>query len=120
MSYICSLKVLHASLRSICCLTIIDINRNFVNNTDLNEENSLTHLIEYLDPIDEGEVNPIHHSNYYSNEEFKEAHKQTDVKLSILNLNCQCINSKFDQIKLFLEGIDNNSMPDNGQIMKLK
>ena len=87
------------------------VNRNFVNNTDLNEENSLTHLIEYLDPIDEGEINPIHHSNYYNNEEFKEAHKQTDVKLSILNLNCQCINSKFDKIKLFPEGIDNNSKP---------
>ena len=41
----------------------------------------------------------------------EEAHKQIDVKLSILNLNCQCINSKFDKIKLFLEGIINNSMP---------
>ena len=82
---------------------MIDSNRNFVNNTDLNEVNSLTHLIEYLDPIDEGEVNPIHHSNYYNNEEFMEAHKQIDVKLSILNLNCQCVNSKFDKIKLFLE-----------------
>ena len=55
---------------------MIDSNRNFVNNTDLNEVNSLTHLIEYLDPIDEGEVNPIHHSNYYNNEEFIEAHKR--------------------------------------------
>ena len=90
---------------------MIDSNRNFVNNTDLNEVNSLTHLIEYLDPIDEGEVNPIHHSNYYNNKEFMEAHKQIDVKLSILNLNCQCVNSKFDKIKLFLEGINNNSMP---------
>ena len=89
---------------------MIDINRNFLNNTDLNEENSITHQIEYLDPIDEGEVNPIHHSNYYNNEKFKKS-AQTDMKLSILNLNCQCINSKFDQIKLFLEGIDNNSMP---------
>ena len=71
---------------------MIDSNRNFVNNTDLNEVNSLTHLIEYLDPIDEGEVSPIHHSNYYNNEEFMEAHKQIDVKLSILNLNCQCVN----------------------------
>ena len=90
---------------------MIDINRNFVNNTDLNEVNSLTHLIEYLDPIDEGEVNPIHHSNYYNNEEFMQAHKQIDVKLSILNLKCPCVNSKFDKIKLFLEGINNNSMP---------
>ena len=29
-----------------------------------------------------------------------EAHKHIDVKLSILNLNCQCVNSKFDKIKL--------------------
>ena len=90
---------------------MIDVNRSFVNNTDLNEENSLAHLIEKLDPINEGEVNPIQHSNYYSNEEFMGAHSQIDGKLSILNLNCQCINSKFDKIKLFLEGINNNSMP---------
>ena len=89
---------------------MIDVNRNFVNNTDLNEENSLTHLIEQLDPIHEGEVNPIQHSNYYNNEEFMGAHRQIDGKLSILNLNCQCINSKFDKIKLFLEGFNNNSM----------
>ena len=90
---------------------MIDVNRSFVNNTDLNEENSLAHLIEKLDPINEGEVNPIQHSNYYSNEEVMGAHMQIDGKLSILNLNCQCINSKFDKIKLFLERINNNSMP---------
>ena len=39
------------------------------------------------------------------------AHRQIDGKLSILNFNCQCINSKFDKIKIFLEGINNNSMP---------
>ena len=38
------------------------------------------------------------------------AHRQIDGKLSILNLNCQCINSKSDK-KLFMEGINNNSMP---------
>ena len=89
--------------------TMIDVNRSFVNNTDLNEENSLAHFIEKLDPINEGEVNPIQHSNYYSNEEVMGA--QINGKLSILNLNCQCINSKFDKIKLFQEGINNNSMP---------
>ena len=40
------------------------------------------------------------------------AHRQIDGKLSILNLNCQCINSKSDK-KLFLEGINNNSMPSS-------
>ena len=64
-----------------------------------------------MDPINEGEVNPIQHSNYHSNEEFMGAHRQIDGKLSILNLNCQCIISKFDKIKLVLEGINNNSMP---------
>ena len=93
------------------CLTMIDVNRSCVNNTDLNEENSLAHLIEKLDPINEREVNPIQHSNYYSNEEFMGPHRQIDGKLSILKLNCQCINSKFDKIKLFLEGINNNAMP---------
>ena len=88
---------------------MIDVNRNFVNNTDLNEENSLTHLIEQLDTIHEGEVNPIQH--YYNNKEFMGAHRHFDGKLRILNLNCQCINSKFDKIKLFLEGINNNLMP---------
>ena len=87
---------------------MIDVNRNF---TDLNEENSLTHLIEQLDPIHEGEVNLIQHSIYYNNEEFMGAHKQFDGKLSILNLNCQCINRNFVKIKLFLEGINNNLMP---------
>ena len=77
---------------------MLDVNRCFVNNTDLNEDNSLTHLIEKLYPINEGEVNPIQHSNYYSNEEFMGAHRQIDEKLSILNLNCQCINSKFDKL----------------------
>ena len=51
---------------------MIEVNRNFVNNTDLNEENSLTlfslfncfNVIEQLGPIHEGEVNPIQHSNY--------------------------------------------------------
>ena len=69
---------------------MIDSNRNFVNNTDLNEVDSLTHLIEYLDPIDEGEVNSIHHSNYYNNEEFMEAHKQIDVKLNIKFVLSMC------------------------------
>ena len=89
---------------------MIDVNKSFLNNTDLNEENSLTHLIDQLDPINESEVNPIQHSNYYSNEEFIGAHRQIDGKLSIFNLNCQCINSKFDKIKLFLEGTNNNSI----------
>ena len=90
---------------------MINTNRNFVNNMDLNEGNSLPHLIEQMDPNCEGELNPIEHSNYFGNEEFMKSHHQINGKLSILNLNCQCINSKFDKIKLFLACINNNDMP---------
>ena len=72
---------------------------------DPNEGNSLSHLIEQMDPNCEGELNPIEH------EEFMKSHHQINGKLSILNLNCQCINSKFDKIKLFLACINNNDMP---------
>ena len=53
---------------------MINTNRNFVNNIDLNEGNSLPHLIEQMDPYCEGELNPIEHSNYFSNEEFMKTH----------------------------------------------
>ena len=53
--------------------------------------------------------NDIEHSNYFGNNEFMNAHHQINGKLSILNLNCQCINSKFDKIRLFLECINNNN-----------
>ena len=90
---------------------MINTNRNFVNNIDLNEGNLLPHLIEQMDPNCEGELNPIDYSNYFGNEEFMRAHLQINGKLSILNLNCQCINSKFDKIKLFLEYFNNNAVP---------
>ena len=32
---------------------MIDVNRNFVNNTDLNEDNSLTHQIKKMDPMND-------------------------------------------------------------------
>ena len=65
---------------------MINTNRNFVNNNGLNEENSLPHLIEQMDPNCEGELNPFEHSSYFSNEEFIKTHLQTNGKLSILNL----------------------------------
>ena len=70
---------------------MINPNRNFVNNMDLNEGNSLPHLIEQIYPNCEGELNPVEHSNYFGNEEFMKSHPQINGKLSILNLNCQCI-----------------------------
>ena len=56
---------------------MINTNRNFVNNMDLNKGSSLAHLIEQMDPNSancEGELNPIEHSNYCGNEEFMKSH----------------------------------------------
>ena len=78
-----------------------------------NEENPLPHLIKQMDPNCEGELNSIEHSNYFGNKEFLKAHHQINGKISILNLNCKCIKSNFDKIKLFLEYINNNDMPVN-------
>ena len=36
--------------------------RNFINNHDLNEQNSFTHLLESINPESVEEVNPINHS----------------------------------------------------------
>ena len=52
---------------------MIDINKSFVT----------AHLIGHLDPMKEGEVNPIQHSNYYNNEEFMKTHTQIHRKLCI-------------------------------------
>jgi len=35
------------------------------------------------------------------------------VPLKILDLNCQCLNAKFSELSLFIEGVfDNNARPD--------
>ena len=86
-------------------------NRNFINNVDLDEQNSFPHLLETMNPESEEEANLIEHYEYFNNDELQATFRTNSQKLSILNLNCQSINAKFDKIKLFLECIDNNSNP---------
>ena len=86
-------------------------NRNFINNVDLDEQNSFPHLLETMNPESEEEANLIEHSEYFNNDELQATFRTNSQKLSILNLNCQSINAKFDKLKLFLECIDNNSNP---------
>ena len=86
-------------------------NRNFINNVDLDEQNSFPHLLETMNPESEEEANLIEDSEYFNNDELQATFRTNSQKLSILNLNCQSINAKFYKIKLFLECIDNNSNP---------
>ena len=75
---------------------------SFMDNTGLDHLNSLTHLIDHIDPDNESEVSLLEHSRYYNDTDFFNKLNQSHYKLSILNLNSQSINAKFDQLKLFL------------------
>ena len=70
---------------------------SFMDNTGLDHLNSLTHLIDHIDPDNESEVNLLEHSRFYNDINFINTLKQSHHKLSILNLNSQNINAKFDQ-----------------------
>ena len=74
--------------------------------TGLNEENSLSHLINAMSPDSENESTLIEHSSYYGDAEFEHALQQYNSKISILSINCQSLNAKFDKLKLFLDDVN--------------
>ena len=78
----------------------------FIHNIGLNEENSLSHLLDHISPEIENETTLIEHSKYYNDVEFKNVLQNTNSKISMLSLNCQSINAKFDKIKLFLADVN--------------
>ena len=84
---------------------------SFIHNTGLNEKNSFSHLLDAIGPSIENESDLIEQSKYYDDHEFKSVLQKFNSKISILSLNCQSINAKFDKIKIFLDGInDMNSL----------
>ena len=61
---------------------------NFVmDNTGLDHLNSLTYLIDHIDPDNEREVSLLEHSRDYNDTDFISTLNQSHHKLSILNLN---------------------------------
>ena len=54
----------------------------------------------------ENEASLIEHSEYYNDVEFRNVLHNTNSKISILSLNSQSINAKFDQLKIFLDNIN--------------
>ena len=90
----------------------VNINRPFMNNTALNENNSFSNLIHHISPNIENEIYIINHSTYYNDDDFRDVLKNTKSELSILNLNCLNPNTRFDSLKLFLVFVDINSQID--------
>ena len=88
----------------------VNINRSFMNNTDLTEQTCLNKLLQNMSPELENETETIHHSMYYSDTDFRNVlHQQTKNDIIILNLNCLNLKTRFDKLKLFLADIDRNS-----------
>ena len=79
---------------------------SFIHNIGLNENNSLSHLLETISPDMKDESNIIEESKYYDDTDFKDALQQYNSKISILSLNFQSINAKYDKLKLFLDDVN--------------
>ena len=70
------------------------------------------HLIDSLNENVDEEISVIEHSKYYEDNEFIEIASATPRKLSIINLNCQSLNAKFDELQVFISNICSNSTID--------
>ena len=80
---------------------------SFLLNIGLTEENSLSHLLDQICPEIENETNLLKHSKYYNDVDFKSVlHNASSSKISMLSLNCQSINAKFDKLKIFLDDVN--------------
>ena len=55
---------------------------------------------------DSGLTDLIKHSKYFDDLEFRTILQNQNSKLSILGLNCQSINAKFDKLKMFIDYVN--------------
>ena len=79
--------------------------RNQFVDSDLSDRTSLIHLLDNNDTEDNNEAHTIKHSPYYSDSEFfKLLNKKGG--LSILSVNIQCFNAKFDDFQAFINRIN--------------
>ena len=79
---------------------------SFIHNIGLNEENSLSHLINAMSPDPENESTLIEHFRYYGDSELEHALQQYNSKISIFSIKCQSLNAKFYKFKLFLDHVN--------------
>ena len=75
--------------------------RNTFLDGDLSDRTSLIHLLDKNDSEDNNEAHVIKHSPYYGEKDFSKllVHK---AGFSILSLNIQSVNAKFDEFQLFV------------------
>ena len=79
----------------------------FINNTTFSTENSLTHLLDTDEPEDE--VANIKLSKYTDINTLSESLRSAKSSLSILSLNSQSLNAKFDDFQIAIEQLNRNN-----------
>lgn len=85
--------------------------RDYINNSNINETNSLIDLLQVIDPSADEEVNVLEHSLYYNDTQFCNIIERTTGTLRILNLNIGGMKSRFENFKIFMEAFNNNNLP---------
>ena len=79
------------------------VKRNqFIDDDNLSELSSLTHLLERNDNDDNEETPILKHSSFYTENQFIDIITR-DTGLSILDLNICNIFTKFEELKLFIQ-----------------
>ena len=73
----------------------VNIDRPFMNNTGLNKNNCFSNLIHHISPNIENEIDIINHSTYCNADDFRDVLKNNKNELSMLNLNCLNLNTRF-------------------------
>ena len=63
-------------------------------------------MLDKKSPEIENETALLEHSNYYNDADFKSVLHNANSKISMLSLNCQSINAKYDKLKLFLDDVN--------------
>ena len=82
------------------------VKRNqFIDDDNLSELSSLTHLLERNDNDDNEETSILKHSPFYTENQFIDIITR-DTGLSILDLNICNIFTKFEELELFIQRIN--------------
>ena len=82
------------------------VRRNqFIDDDNLSELSSLTHLLDRNDDDDNEEIPILQHSPYYSENQFIDIISR-DTGLSILDMNICNAFAKFDKLELFIQRVN--------------
>ena len=87
---------------------INNVDESILKNLGGLDSNSLLHLVDTPDE-DDGEPPLMRHSPYVDTESLANFMSKTEDSFTVLNLNIQSLNAKFDSLSILLEALSNSS-----------